>query len=277
VAPQANGDLLYVSDQGTNAVYVYSYPQGTLQQTLTGFKEPAGECSDTGGDVFISNAFAHNVLEYAHGGTSPVRTLNDSGEFPSGCSVDPVTGNLAVTNYCSGSSTKCTGPGSVFIYLGAKGTPKKYTDAAISNFDFCGYDNKGNLFIDGTLNNVFAFAELRAGRSSITSVTLNQSIGKPGNVQWDGSHIAVGDDTTGTTSTIYQFAISGRSGTKVGTTSLNGATGLGQYWIQGAKVIGPNSGGSRKGTVGFWNYPAGGSPTKTITGLGRPLGATVSV
>jgi hypothetical protein len=272
--PQANGDLLYVSDQGSNAVYVYSYPQGTLQQTLTGFDKPTGECSDTAGDVFISNAFAHNILVYAHGGTSPIRTLKDAGEFPSGCSVDPTTGNLAVANYCS--LKTCSGRGGVNIYFGAKGMPQKYTDAAISNVFFCGYDNKGNLFIDGTLNSVFAFAELRAFHSSFTSVTLNQSIGKPGNVQWDGAHIVVGDDTTGATSTIYQFAISGRSGTKVGTTSLNGGTSIGQYWIQGGKVIGPNA-GSNTGNVLFWNYPAGGSPTKTITGLSRPLGATVSV
>ena len=46
-------DLLYVADQTTQDVYVYTYPQGQLVRTLTGFINPTGECVDSGGDVFI--------------------------------------------------------------------------------------------------------------------------------------------------------------------------------------------------------------------------------
>jgi hypothetical protein len=46
-----------------------------------------------------------------------------------------------------------------------------------------------------------------------------------------------------------------------------------QFWIQGRRVIGPDAGLK---DVGYYKYPAGGSPSKTITGLGEPVGATVS-
>lgn len=265
--------LLYVSDQGTMDVYVYSYPKGKLEGTLTGFDEPSGECSDKKGNVFIINGFAQQILEYAHGGTSPIETLSDSGEFPSGCSVDSVTGNLAVTNYCSGTSG-CSGTGGLYVYIHAKGSPKKYSDSGISNAYFCGYDNNGNLFVDGALNSAFAFAELPAGKRKFTSITLDQSIEGPGNVQWDGTDLAVADTSAGI---IYQFVISGTSGTKVGSTTLEGSSYVTQFWIQGSTVIGPNYLGSKVGNVEFWKYPAGGNPTKTISGLSIPVAATVSI
>ena len=74
--------------------------------------------------------------------------------------------------------------------------------------------------------------------------------------------------------TIYQFAINGEKGTKVGSTPLNGSVGVTQFWIEQANVIGPEL---FTNDVGIWAYPAGGSAKKTITGgFDVPLGATVS-
>ena len=95
----AGGALLYVTDTVTSDVYVFSYPKGKLKQTLTGFTDPAGECADAQGNVFISNTGGSNIVEYAHGGTTPIATLKDPGFFPIGCSVNPLTGDLAVTNF----------------------------------------------------------------------------------------------------------------------------------------------------------------------------------
>jgi hypothetical protein len=273
--PEAKGeDLLYISDQGTNDVYVYSYPQGKLVGTLTGFDVPTGLCADEAGDVFIPNGFGADIVEYAHRGKSPIATLSDAGKSPSGCGVDPKTGNLAVANYCSvNASGHCTGHGSVAIYANAMGSPTQHIDHNISNVYFCGYDTKGNLFLDGTQNSAFAFAELRSGKSIFTKIALNQAIQTPGNVQWDGTEVAVGDIGTGV---IYQFTISGESGTEVGSTPLTGSSYVTQFWIQPPKVIGPNV-YSSGGNVLFWKYPAGGSPTKTIGGLSKPVGATVSL
>ena len=70
-------DLLYLTDEGADDVYVYSWPRGELKGTLTGFDAPNGECVDKAGDVFVANEDESQILEYAHGGTSPIETLSD--------------------------------------------------------------------------------------------------------------------------------------------------------------------------------------------------------
>ncbi|HLY03812.1 MAG TPA: hypothetical protein VKR56_15105 [Candidatus Cybelea sp.] len=264
-----SGDLLYVSDTESSDVYVYSYPGDKLVGTLTGFKDPGGLCVDKNGNVFVTNTGGDDVVEYAHGGTSPIATLGDPGYFPFGCSIDPTTGNLGVANNFPSSGS---GQGNVVIYTHAKGKPKgDYTDPNIEQMLLCGYDDKGNLFVDGlTKASGFAFAELRSGGTTLTNITLNQSIGNPGGVQWDGKHVAVGDQST---NVVYQFDVSGKKGTKAGSTALSGATEVVQFWIAGSKLIGPDAG---EGNVGIWKYPAGGSEVKKITGLAVPLGATLS-
>jgi hypothetical protein len=261
-------DLLYISDTGSNDVYVYSYPSGTLKGTLTGFDGPAGECVDKAGDVFITNYHASNVLEYAHGGVNPIATLSDAGYQPEGCSVDPTTGNLAVTNY----DTTSSGQGNLVVYRDAKDSHKKYyVNTGIYALLTCNYDNRGNLFVDGNNSrDAFAFAELPSGSTSFKKISLNQSIQYAGAVQWDGAHVAVG---AAEANVIYQFTISGKKGTEVGSTPLMDASNVVQFWIQGSTVIGADA---AAGDVGFWNYPQGGSPTKTITGFVEPIGATVS-
>jgi hypothetical protein len=269
MAPDArNRDLLYVSDIGTYDVYVYSYPKGELKGTLTGFSGPEGECVDEKGHIFITNYSASNILEYAHGGTSPIATLSDPGYYPLSCSVDPTTGDLAVTNY----RTTGSGEGNVAIYKHAKsGRPVYYRVRVINAMGFCSYDNAGNLFVDGsTSGNAFAFAELPSGGTSFEKISLNQKIGFGGGVQWDGTHVAVADRDT---NVIYQFAISGTKGNEVGSTPLIGASDVNQFWIEDPNVIGADPGAAN---VMFWNYPAGGSRTKTIGGLVEPVGVTVS-
>ena len=89
-------DLLYAA-ANNSTVYVFSYPKGTLVGTLSGFDFPEGLCVDRSGDVWITNsAGTGNIVEHAHGGTSPIATLNSGYGDPIGCSVDPKTGDLAV-------------------------------------------------------------------------------------------------------------------------------------------------------------------------------------
>ncbi|MGB8149847.1 MAG: hypothetical protein WCE97_01475 [Candidatus Cybelea sp.] len=271
MAPDAKKkDLLYISNLGNNTITAYSWPKGKLKGTLTGFTGVQGLCSDKNGDIFITNQIygASQILKYAHGGTSPIATLSDAGYYPSGCSVDPKTGNLAVANVYRGN---------LGIYQHATGSPTYYTDSNIYyglySYFFCGYDDNGNVYVDGTNDGSggFEFAELPSGSSAFTDITLNQHIGFPGGVQWDGKHIAVGDQYG---QAIYQFTISGSKGTEIGSTLLTGSGDVVQFWKQGPKVVGPDQSNS---DVGFWNYPAGGSSTKTITnGIDVPVGATVS-
>jgi hypothetical protein len=268
MAPDATkADLLYVSDQAKNGLYVFTYPQGKPEGILTGFNSPTGLCADRAGHIFALNGYGAEVVEYAHGGKNPMATLSDSGEYPSGCSVDPTTGNLAVANYTSTTG----GPGSISIYAHAKGNPQKYKSSNIHYFYFCGYDDSGNLFLDGTNNGLFVLAELAKGKTTFTEITIHQSITTPGNVQWDGKHVAVGDQAN---PVVYQFTVRSGKAANSGSTTLTGSNGIVQFWIQGTSIIGPVS---HNANVMIWNYPAGGNPKKTISPMGDPIGAAVSL
>lgn len=270
MAPDAKtNDLLYISSNTNGNVYVYSYPYDKLKGTLTGFSSPAGECVGKSGHVFITSK--SGILEYAHGGTTPIATLKDAG-LAQGCSVDPKTGDLAVTNYSATSNSKAQG--NVAIYKDAKGRPTYRADSKIYHESFCGYDNAGNLFVDGVDSSFLVkLSEIPSGRTSFENITLKQTIRGAGGVQWDGKHLAVGNNTEGP-GTIYQFAINGQKGTKVGSTPLNDSGGAIQFWIEQANVIVPEPFAN---DVGIWAYPAGGSAKKTITGgFDFPWGATVS-
>jgi hypothetical protein len=272
MSPDAKGkDLVYVTDESANDVDVFSYPRLKHEGTLTGFDGPFGECVDGHGDVFIANDDATQIFEYAHGGTSPIATLNDPGYYPRGCSIDPTTGNLAVVNIASTS----LGQGNIAIYTNATGTPSAYySDTNIYYPYAAGYDNSGNLYIDGENDGstAFAFGELPSGAKTITDVSLNQSIAIPGAVQWDGKYVAIGDEY----SYIYQFSIQGTKGTLAGTTTLNGTGRNSEYWIEGPKVIVPYDVTTGPGRVGIWKYPAGGSATRSAKGFEYSIGATVS-
>ncbi|MGP8099610.1 MAG: YncE family protein [Candidatus Cybelea sp.] len=176
--------LLYITDANNGTVSVFSYPKGELEGTLTGFEEPYGECTGKAGVVWIVDDETATITEYAHGGTKPIRTLNDSGEYPAGCSVDPSTGNLAITNYEGPGG----GQGSVSIFKKAKGKPVIYTDSSISRAWFCSYDNGGNLFVDGDKSGTsgFQLAELPAGSGTFTNISIDQSITVAGGVAWNG-------------------------------------------------------------------------------------------
>lgn len=268
-----SGTLMYVSDANNGTVSVFTYPQGVLVTTLTGFKEPYGLCSDKAGDVWIVDDETSTATEYAHGASSPKATLSDSGEYPAGCSVDPTTGNLAVTNY----ETVDRGPGGVSIYKRAKGNPKLYTDNSISRGWFCSYDDKGNLYFDGNSSGTSGFhlAELPHAKSTFTDISVTQTIVVPGGVQWDGKYVAVSDANGPNADSIYQFSIIGSTATEVSATLLSGSANVHQFWIDPSRkrVVAPSA---SLGTVGYWKFPGGGVASKTISGLDIPEGVAIS-
>ena len=284
-AEASSKNLLYVSDGDSN-VDVYSYPEAKVEGTLTSFVSPRGLCVDKAGNVFVANSGEYNILEYAHGGKTPIKTISDTGYFPNGCSVDPTTGNLAVSNVCEASGNDCIGPGNLALYKKAKGTPTYFADGSIARMFHCDYDNSGNIFVDGQTGDLtgFQLAELKNGKSAFINIRVNHMIYWPGGVQWDGKYVAVGDEDAGGnkfTSVIYRVQVKGPKGTVVSTMRLQGSGEVLQFWIQGSKLIGPDP---RTPTtlsdIRIWNYPAGGPPTKIITaGMNGklPSGATVSL
>ena len=63
---------------------------------------------------------------------------------------------------------------------------------------FCGYDDKGNLYVDGTkgYSVTFGSAELPKGNKNLTNIVLKGgTIYFPGKILWDGKHVVVGDQS----------------------------------------------------------------------------------
>lgn len=264
-----SGALLYITDNGANTVVVYSYPALKVVGTLTGFDNVQGDCVDANGNVWIDNTQASQLLEYAHGGTSPIATLNDPGQYPVGCSVDPTTGDLAVSNFYSTSGP----PGSVSIYKNATGTPATFTPPNFAVVYYLGYDKHGTLYLDGIdSGSAFLFASFNGKK--FNAITLQQPIGGPGAVQAVGNRIVVGDQTNGNNAA-YAFKIEGSTGKLVKTTPLTGANDIVQFNIYKNALLGGdlNFNGS---TADRFKYPAGGAPKKTVPGLNAPIGAVIS-
>jgi hypothetical protein len=256
-------DLLYVTG-ACGGICVFSYPGGSLVGELADSNTPISECVDKSGDVFVidfgGEGGTGGIVEYAHGGTSPIATLSDPGYYPHACSIDPTTGNLAVTN----ESAENGDTGVVAIYVGAKGDATDYLDPRIYYMGFCGYDDKGNLFVDGQYDHqgTFEFDELPNGSGNFKSIKIPQAPSSPLDLQWAGKYIALADSST----VIYHVAVKGSKGTVVGTTLLNGPTSGtdAQFWIQGGTIVEPYETSTGTDEVGFWKYPTGGLVRRNI-------------
>ncbi len=270
-------NLWYVADTFASSIFIYSWRKLTQVGEITGLSQPFTFCVDKAQDVYVADFGLREVLEYAHGGLTPINTLSSPNGFTLSCSVDPTTGNLAVANFAGYPS----GNGSVLVYAGASGTPTEYSAPNFTDYWFVAYDSSGNLFVDGEdLSGVVSLAELPAGGTSFETIAMNVTIGFPGGVQWDGKYLDVGDQST---NTIYQFTVSGSNATEQGSLSLSGDTDAFQFFVpkfgsgtvnpQGNRVIAADFG---SGNANKFLYPAGGSPTKTLTGFTEPEGVIVS-
>jgi hypothetical protein len=266
-------DLLYASSIYNCDVYVFTYPRGrklvqTLDACALGFGPAFGLCTDRMGDVFMAMGEGFSIFEFAHGGTKPISQLQDDSLLPVGCSVDPKSGDLGVA-----STT-----GNVAIFKNASGTPQIYALPNVSEFFFCTFDDRGNLFADGEHNDgSFALAELRKGSSALREITVSGGFEPGFALQWDGGHVAIGQTQASNEFILDRIRVSGSIARIVGTTTLTSAPNTAaffQFWIQGGTIVRPENGAE----IGFWNYPRGGAQTKGIqTGGTTLVGVTVSL
>lgn len=261
-------NLLYISDSSLGTVVVYTYYPGPITYVglLIGASDPQGECVDKNQNVWVAD---YVLLEYARGQSEPIAMLGDPYGGLVDCSVDPVTGNLAAVTFQ-------IVYGNVAIYKHAAGKPKIYVLNNFNEVEACAYDGSGNLFIAGPSRSsgTFQLAELRHGGRRFGIVTLNQAIGSAGGMQWDGKHLVIGDSAN---AILYEFDISGNTGTVVGSTPINGSSYVEQFFIQGNHVIVPSHQGLRGSFVNLYWYPKGGFRTRTLWNFSSPIGAAVSL
>jgi hypothetical protein len=285
MSPDAKkGDLIYVSDSATYDVYVYSFPKGKLVGTLTDQNNPAGLCVDTKGDIFVTQLYGHQIVEYKHGKTTPIETLSDPGYEPGACSVNQFTGDLAVANIVSDEFTQ----GNVVVYAKAKGSPIAYlppggASGGWFSVNDVGYDFLGrNAYFAGTCSGVFCAGVLPTGSGNTKNVTLDTSPKSPGTVQCDAEYsgdVTFDDQADGT---VYTYRFKGTSGGEVGSTTLSGSSDVNGSWIMDVThpkskreeiyVLAPQQNGA---DTLLYSY-VGGSPIRAFTGVTQPFGATYS-
>jgi hypothetical protein len=293
-----NEDLLYVSDVYNGIVDVYVYGKSKQVGAIRGFDEPTGECVDKQGDVWVAEYFGDQAFEFAHGGRKPLKVLTTNGNGQ-GCSIDPVTGDLAIGNADSTQSERAD----IQVFRKGAGQPTNYYSGSGNNdcndIEAPGYDDKGNLYFEAAWGNSgFGICELPAKAKALVEVPAVSPdprfmIDHPGSTMWDGKYITFADIRNNLTenSTIYRAARFAAGLAIVGSTTL-GASGtycyanIAQPFVVGAKntplnrkqgttVIGGNEGCDS--LFGYWDYPAGGDPVKATFGPSQVGGAAVSL
>jgi hypothetical protein len=267
-ASLAKMDLLYIANGGANTVSVYSSHSGKLEQTIGGLGTVSGLCVDASQNVWIPNG--SELDRYAHGATQSSATLQDPGEYPASCSVDRKHGSIAITNVPLRGRK-----GNVGIYPGGTGALRTYTSSHFRAYGSCAFDDNGDLFVFGIdkRKNV-VLAELSYGASSLTMLKLTNvpsPILIPGGVQFDHGYLAIESQLSPVA--IYQVQIDGNNARVVSTTPIDDVQISVAFWIAGKTVVVPDA---LAGEIDYFNYPAGGDPSKTIEASGEPVGVVVS-
>jgi hypothetical protein len=267
MAPDAkNGPLLYVT--GGAVVDVFHWPGLQTAGVLTGFQQTTGACIDAAGDVWIADAYAQKLYEYAHGGSTPIATLDDAASFPNGCTVNRRDGNLAVGNEFN----ENVGKGSITIYRHASGQGTTYYDSNLDDVFSLDYAPNGNLYLDGWTG--YSFGMEKFVRRQFETVAIKgATIGYPGGVQYRKNELTVADaGSTVTNTTIYRI---NKYGKVLGKTVMGQAYYSYQYQILNGNVI---CACYEDKNVQLYAYPAGGTPTRTFSKLKgvQPWAAVVS-
>jgi hypothetical protein len=266
--PEAKSeDLIYAYNTDAGNVYVVSYPNGKLVGTLAGLDSPQGACVDNSGNVWIANYSINALIEYAHAGTEPIATLQEGvNAEPQSCSVDPSSGDLAVTNRY---------PTAVAVFRNATGSPTMYKLDGFSYWGTCTYDGNGDLFANNWADSK-AIAELPRGASALQAIPLKKPFLSYG-MQSDGEYLAMRRLPRGPfvgPTVIERVQVSNFIGSIVAETLLDNRDNrqpdfVAELFIDGGTIIGPQgfreTGGNPHGTsLDTWSYPTGGKQLKAI-------------
>lgn len=285
-------DLLYVGN-ANGLVNVYRYWQKNLVSVLTQFTTPMGMCVDNKRNVYITDFGAKTIVEYRHGGSSAVRTIDDTPYAPYGCAVDPTTGNLAVANYDTPATSEYNNnTGNVAIYKHAAGKPVLWGNKK-GRFTTLSYDDDGDLLATDLNFYYYSFFDttyfyyLPKHGAQFLQMNLPNPYSTSSNewrpvqsINYDGTYWVV---TSG--NTMFRYTI-GVKAQEVDDMPLTGASGaVGEIWLyrktlksQAIQVVAGGDDYNKSNVVDYWKYPVSGDPVATISsGLDGPYGLTVSL
>jgi hypothetical protein len=281
----AKSGRLFVSEPNTGDVYLYDVPSLNLVTILQTFHQPQGECADNLGNVWVVDAGVDKIFKLDYAGKS-IGELRDKRGTPYSCAWDGSTGNLAVTN-----STVNRYSGAVLVYRQALGSPTIVRNPRQATYDFDGYDQSGDLYVDGAnYQGKFVLSEVIARQRTAHSISVSGAkIFLPGFVQWDAKSrlLDVGDQNCGNarTTCIYQMHVLGKRAEIVNEIDLQSYKASKVCDVVEAVIFSGNIYGSDDESCGYaenatynWRYPAGGDPTQYAgKNLSAPFGAAVAI
>jgi hypothetical protein len=199
-------------------------PDGRLQKRLrTGLSQPQGLATDAAENLYVANTQLHQILVYAQPYGSPVLTLDDADEYPTGVAVSQ-SGVVGVTNI---QSVAGTGGDINFYAKGATSPCASVTDPNWNGGYFGAFDAAGNLFIDGTDrsgNPLVGEVSGGCGATAITTLSVGNTLFNPGGVQVQNGNVLILDQVYNSFSpVVYTYAppSGGSLGSPIATTNLS--------------------------------------------------------
>jgi hypothetical protein len=180
---KSTAPLIFVTDASYGTVNIFSFPYLNLEAVITGFSIPEGECTDRTGNVWMMEDGNNTLVQLSRTG-SIIKTLADTAGFPSSCAINPKNGDLAVTNI----ENDGYADGSVSIYKNASGTPTQLTCSGLAEYFFDGFDDNGDLALDGITGND-DYEACYGSESSLSPLAVEgATIYWPGAVVWSSAN-----------------------------------------------------------------------------------------
>ncbi|MBV8532053.1 MAG: hypothetical protein JO104_12115 [Candidatus Eremiobacteraeota bacterium] len=147
--------VVYVTSYN-NSVYIYDQAHNGKMPCgqITGVTNPQGLFVDKQHNLWVAisgdckTAFS-SVLEFAPGGTTPIKTLQDPDGSATDLAVDNATGTVYVTNFFNYTKGCASGSnGVVEVYAGGSTTPTSTLGDSHMNYAFNdAVDDHGNLYV----------------------------------------------------------------------------------------------------------------------------------
>jgi hypothetical protein len=282
--------LLFAGDASTGDVDIFTMPDMGQKGSISGFSDPEGECSDSNGNIYVTDTGAEAVYKFTRDGTHTM-TYDDApyGISPLSCAVNPTNGAVAVTNLFGLSG----GEGNVAVFASPSGPVTTVQNPDQQYYTFAGYDPSGDLWVDGYTTSL-TFILSACGASSCSTIPISGgTIYGAGAVQWDRvrNEWVVFDSICNGVASACSYPIGGSGVLGIPTDYLNYAGSLVCDMTQGLVAADHGNkyaaGGDNesacaagdKNTFSRWHYTDGGKPsnhTLPLLDIGLPTGVAIS-
>ena len=267
-------EVQFVTEDHPPGIAEFDYSKGDAPVRRWRLKHgtsPTAACTAGSQTFWIVLSKANEIVEYAVGRErpiKPIKTLTVTGGEPSDCTIDPTTGDLAVT---------LEGTSSVIIFAKGSGSGQVITDKLYDTLSST-YDATGNLFVNGYADSKLkpALAELpkKHAQFKLLSFSNKLAYGGLGALRWDGTYLAMHEPPY--VNVIYRYRASGTTAKLEGV--VNGiATDCGRFWFwtQAGLLFCPVW--TDGGYVLVYDYPAGGDPIAQLGPIRDYMSGIVSL